>query len=619
MSVLNPTTRSNGARRAERLDTSRPISENYKWTALFVSTLGMLMATIDASITLIALPNIFRGIGIDPLQPGNSFYLLWMILGFLVVTSVLVVTLGRLGDIYGRVRTFNLGFAVFTLFSLVLAVTWTSGHAAAIWLIVMRLLQAVGAAMLMANSSAILTDAFPPEQRGMAMGINQAAAFSGAFIGLVLGGILAPVNWRLIFLVSVPVGILGTVVGYYKLRELSPRRPARIDWPGNITFALGLILVMIGITYGIEPYGGHTMGWMSPLVLTCLIVGVVLLIVFGVIETKVEEPMFRLQLFKIRAFTAGVFAGLLAALSRGGLMFILIIWLQGIWLPLHGYSFADTPLWAGVAILPLTAGFLIAGPVSGILSDRHGARYYATGGMLATAVLFVLLELLPVNFSYWVFAVLLFLMGLAMASFGSPNRAAVMNSLPAEHRGVGSGMSTTFVNSAQVLSIGIFFSLIIIGLSASLPHSLYHGLVAHGVSSTAAHRVAGLSPVSTLFAALLGYNPIHELLGPQALAALPHAQQATLTGRGFFPSLIASPFQTGLRAAFDFAIISSILAAAISWFWSAPPPTGTATMYVTPSHEGADGKLYEIDERDAQTEREPASTGAPTRSEAMRR
>ena len=399
----------------------------------------MLMATIDASITLIALPNIFRGIGIDPLQPGNSFYLLWMILGFLVVTSVLVVTLGRLGDIYGRVRTFNLGFAVFTFFSLVLTVTWTSGHAAAIWLIVMRLFQAVGAAMLMANSSAILTDAFPPDQRGMAMGINQAAAFSGAFIGLVLGGILAPINWRLIFLVSVPVGVLGTVIGYYKLRELSPRRPARIDWPGNVTFALGLILVMIGITYGIEPYGGHTMGWMSPLVLSCLIIGVLLLVAFGVIETKVGEPMFRLQLFKIRAFTAGVFAGLLAALSRGGLMFILIIWLQGIWLPLHGYSFADTPLWAGVAILPLTAGFLIAGPVSGILSDRHGARVFATGGMLATAVLFVLLELLPVDFSYWVFAVLLFLMGLAMASFGSPNRAAVMNSLPAEHRGVGSG------------------------------------------------------------------------------------------------------------------------------------------------------------------------------------
>src|SRR5271156_1547770 len=236
-----------GPNRAARLDSSQPVPDSYKWVALFVSTLGMLMATIDGSITLISLPDIFRGIGINPLEPGNSFYLLWMILGFLVVTSVLVVTLGRLGDIYGRVRTYNFGFAVFTFFSLVLTVTWTTGHAAGIWLIVMRLFQAVGAAMLMANSSAILTDAFPPDERGMAMGINQAAAFSGAFIGLVLGGVLAPINWRLIFLVSVPVGVLGTVVGYYKLRELSARRPARIDWPGNITFAIGLILVMIGI------------------------------------------------------------------------------------------------------------------------------------------------------------------------------------------------------------------------------------------------------------------------------------------------------------------------------------------------------------------------------------
>jgi MFS family permease len=617
MSVTNPAARfvRNGG--AGRPDLKQPVSDSYKWTALFVSTLGMLMATIDGSITLISLPNIFRGININPLEPGNSFYLLWMILGFLVVTSVLVVTLGRLGDIYGRVRTYNFGFAVFTFFSLVLTVTWTTGHAAGIWLIVMRLFQAVGAAMLMANSSAILTDAFPPDQLGMAMGINQAAAFSGAFIGLVLGGVLAPINWRLIFLVSVPVGLLGTVIGYYKLVELSERRHARIDWPGNITFAVGLILVMIGITYGIEPYGGHTMGWTSPLVLGCLIFGVVLLIAFCIIETKVEEPMFRLQLFKIRAFTAGVVSGLLAALSRGGLMFILIIWLQGIWLPLHGYDFARTPLWAGIAILPLTAGFLIAGPISGILSDRYGPRIFASGGMIATAVLFVLMELLPVDFPYWTFALLLFLMGLAMASFGSPNRAGVMNSLPAEHRGVGSGMSTTFINSAQVLSIGIFFSLIIIGLSSSLPQSLYHGLIAHGVPKAAAHRVSNLSPVSTLFAALLGYNPIKELLGPHALAVLPHAQQVTLTGRKFFPSLIASPFESGLHAAFDFAIISSILAAIISWTKSGRSPARAPSLDMTPEVEGADDRIVQDHERDEQTVKEPAGAGAPMKSEAM--
>ncbi len=458
--------------RAARLDHSQPIPESYKWVALFVSTLGMLMATIDASITLIALPVIFRGIGIDPLLPGNSFYLLWMILGFLVVTSVLVVSFGRLGDIYGRVRIYNLGFAVFTFFSLALSVTWLTGHPAGIWLIVMRIFQGVGAAMLMANSAAILTDAFPAGKRGMALGINQAAAFSGSFIGLVLGGVLAPINWRLIFLVSVPVGLLGTAMGYLLLRELSPRRPARIDWPGNITFALGLILIMVGITYGIEPYGHHAMGWTNPVVLTCLLVGAALLVVFGIIETRVEQPMFRLQLFKIRAFSAGLFASLLAALSRGGLMFMLIIWLQGIWLPLHGYTFERTPLWAGIAILPLTAGLLIAGPLAGILSDRFGARIFASGGMIGTAICFLLLEFLPVNFPYPLFAVLLFFTGLSMAAFGSPNRAAVMSSLPAEYRGVGSGMNTTFQNSAQVLSIGIFFSLVIFGLSGSLPAQL---------------------------------------------------------------------------------------------------------------------------------------------------
>ena len=543
--------------------------------ALFVSTLGVLMATIDGSITLIALPDIFRGVGIDPLQAGNTFYLLWMILGFLVVTSVLVVTFGRLGDIYGRVRTYNLGFAVFTFFSLALSVTWLTGHEGGLWLIVMRIFQGVGAAMLLANSAAILTDAFPAGKRGMAMGINQAAAFSGTFIGLVLGGVLAPINWRLIFLVSVPVGLLGTAMGYLLLHELSERRPARIDWPGNITFALGLVLVMIGITYGIEPYGGHSMGWTNPLVLSCLGIGVALLVAFCIIETRVEQPMFRLQLFKIRAFSAGVIASFLATLSRGGLMFMLIIWLQGIWLPLHGYSFERTPLWAGLAMLPLTAGFLIAGPTSGILSDRFGARPFATGGMIGSAVCFILLELLPVNFSYPVFAVLLFAMGLTMAAFGSPNRAGVMSSLPPEHRGVGSGMQTTFQNSAQVLSIGIFFTLLVVGLSASLSESLYHGLVAHGVSTQAASQASHLSPVSTLFAALLGYNPVQHLVGPDILHQLGHSQQMTLTGRSFFPSLIAGPFRSGLHAAFDFAIVASLAAAGASWTRGPAVPTAS--------------------------------------------
>jgi MFS family permease len=538
---------------------------HYKWIVLSNTTLGVLMATIDLSIVLIALPDIFRGIGIDPLAPGNSFYLLWLILSFMVVTSVLVVSLGRLGDMYGRVRMYNLGFVVYTVFSLLLTVTWMSGTAAALWLVIMRVFQGVGAAMLLANSAAILTDAFPEDQRGMAIGVNQVAGISGAFIGLVLGGLLAPIQWRLIFLVSVPVGLVGTVWAYRSLREVPRRGTARLDWPGNLTFALGLVAIMVGITYGIQPYGDSTMGWTSPLVLGCLGGGVALLAAFAVIESRVADPMFRLQLFKIRAFTAGSLSSLLASIGRGGLMFMLIIWLQGIWLPRHGYSFSQTPLWAGIYMLPLTAGFLLAGPVSGLLSDRFGSRPFATGGMIAAAASFFLLEQLSTNFAYWAFALILLLNGLAQGTFAAPNRAGVMNSLPPQHRGVGSGMNTTFQNSGQVLSIGVFFTLMIVGLSGTLPGALYHGLVTHGVPVPVALQVAHLPPVATLFAAFLGYSPVQHLIGSAVLAHLPAQQAAVLTGRSFFPALISGPFASGLHTAFDFAIAACLAAAGMSW------------------------------------------------------
>ncbi len=508
----------------------RPIEDDdhYKWVVLSNTTLGVLLSTIDASIMLIALPDIFKGIKLDPLLPGNSFYLLWLILGFLIVTSVLVVSLGRLGDLYGRVRMYNLGFAVYTFFSLLLTITWMSGTSGALYLVIMRVFQGVGAAFLLANSAAILTDAFPEHQRGMALGINQVAGISGLFIGLVLGGILAPIQWRLIFLVSVPVGLFGTVWAYLKLREVPRHTKAKVDWLGNLTFAIGLVVLMVGITYGIQPHGTSDMGWTSPFVLSMIGSGVALLALFVFIENKVPDPMFRMSLFKIRAFTAGSLATLLSAIGRGGLMFILIIWLQGIWLPLHGYDATRTPLWAGIYMLPLTAGFLLAGPISGILSDRFGSRPFATGGMLAAAASFVLLELLPVNFSYAVFAPLLLMNGLAMGAFAAPNRAGVMNSLPAAHRGVGSGMNSTFQNAAQVLSIGIFFTLMIVGLSSTLSTNLFHGLVSQHVPVAAANRVAHLPPVSTLFAAFLGYSPMQHLLGPAVLAHLPKANAARL-------------------------------------------------------------------------------------------
>jgi len=539
------------------------VGPRYKWIALSNTTLGVLMVTINSSIVLIALPDIFRGVGINPLEPGNTTILLWMMMGFMVVTAVLVVSFGRLGDMFGRVRMFNMGFAIFSLFSILLSVSWLHGTAAGWYLIIMRILQGIGGAMLFANSSAILTDAFPANQRGTALGLNQVSAIAGSFLGLVLGGVLGPVDWRLVFLVSVPFGILGTVWSYRKLRELGVRKPAKLDLPGNLTFAAGLIAVLAGITYGIQPYGGHVMGWTSPLVLTLIGGGAGVLAAFCCIETRVAEPMFRLSLFKIRPFTAGNLAALLSGLGRGGLMFILIIWLQGIYLPMHGYSFSDTPLWAGIAMLPLTIGFLLAGPVSGYLSDRFGARPFATGGMLLAALSFGLLEILPVDFSYWKFAAILLLNGIGMGLFASPNRAGIMNSLPADQRGVGAGMSATFQNSAMVLSIGIFFSLIILGLSASLPSHLYSGLTAQGVPAADATRLSHLPATAVMFAALLGYNPIQMLLGP-ALSRLPAHSAAYLTGHSFFPSLISGPFQAGLQIAFDFSIAACLIAAVAS-------------------------------------------------------
>jgi MFS family permease len=541
-------------------------SPHYKWIVLSNTTLGVLIATINSSILLIALPDIFRGIKIDPLAPANTSLLLWLIMGYMVVTAVLVVGLGRLGDMYGRVRIYNAGFAIFTFFSVMLAITWMHGTAAGLWLVAMRILQGVGGAMLMANSSAIITDAFPVNERGLGLGLNMVAAIAGSFIGLIVGGLLAPVEWHLVFLVSVPIGLFGTVWAYLRLHDTGVRRHATMDWWGNLTFAVGLIAVLVGITYGIQPYRGDTMGWTNPWVLFALIGGGVVLAVFCWVETKVAEPMFRLSLFKIRAFTFGNVASLLGGLGRGGLMFILIIWLQGIWLPRHGYSFESTPLWAGIFMLPMTLGFLVAGPTSGWLSDRFGARPFATGGMLVAAGSFVWLWTLPVDFSYWQFAVALLVNGLGMGLFAAPNRTGIMNSLPAHQRGVGAGMSTVFSNSAMVLSIGIFFSLMITGLASSLPQTMMQGLTSNGVPHGAAAQVAALPPVGVLFASLLGYNPIESLLGPHVLHQLPTATQAHLTGHEFFPSLISGPFADGLGVAFGFAIAACLIAGFASAF-----------------------------------------------------
>ncbi|MFL6072883.1 MAG: MFS transporter [Mycobacteriales bacterium] len=540
-----------------------PEHPRYKWVALSNTTLGVLMATVNASIILISLPAIFRGVHLDPLAPGNISYLLWMLMGYLLVSSVLVVTLGRLGDIYGRTRIYNAGFAVFTLGSVACAlVPWTGG-AGASWLIGWRVVQGIGGAMLMANSTAILTDAFPATQRGMALGINQVAGLAGSFLGLVLGGVLAEWNWRSVFWVSVPIGVFGTMWAYRSLHDIGARRHGSVDWWGNITFGVGLTALLAAITYGIQPYGGHTMGWTNPWVLAGLIGGPALLAVFCWIESKVADPMFHLGLFRNTTFAAGNLATWFASITRGGLQFLLIIWLQGIWLPLHGYSYADTPLWAGIYLLPLTMGFLVAGPISGYLSDHFGVRKFAVSGLLLVAATFGGLWILPVDFTYWQFAALTFFNGAGMGLFTAPNTAAVMGAVPAHQRGAASGMRATFMNSGMLLSIGIFFSLMIAGLARHLPGTMDHGLRAHDVPPDTASRIAHLPPVGSLFSAFLGYNPIGQLLGPLT-STLPPGQVSVLTGKQFFPHLISGPFHDGLAIVFTLCIAMSLIGAAAS-------------------------------------------------------
>jgi MFS family permease/nicotinamidase-related amidase len=583
----------------------------YKWVALANTTAAMFMATLDGSIVIIALPAIFRGIHLDPLSPGNISYLLWMIMGYRLVQAVLVVTVGRLGDMFGRVRMYNSGFVVFTIASILLSFDPLTGGHGALWLIGWRVLQAIGGSMLMANSAAILTDAFPSEQRGLALGTNQIAGLAGQFVGLVAGGLLAALDWRAVFWVNVPVGVYGTLWAYRKLRDNGERHPGRIDWWGNITFAVGLGAVLIAVTYGIQPYGGHTMGWTNPWVVGGLAGGVALLALFAVIETRVAEPMFQLGLFRIRAFTAGNLAGLATSVARGGLQFMLIIWLQGVWLPLHGYDYSDTPLWAGIFLLPLTAGFLVSGPVAGYLSDRVGSRGIATSGMAVFGASFAGLMLLPVSFPYWAFALLITANGIGSGMFASPNSSSIMGSVPARQRGVASGMRSTFQNSGTALSIGVFFSLMIAGLASSLPKALASGLTARGVPQAAAQHIGALPPVSSLFAAVLGVNPVRHLLASGGvLSSLPAPDRQALTGREFFPSLISGPFHHGLTVVLTMATVLSVLAGLASLLrggrYVPPEPTADSPVPGRPERESPVARSLA-----------PAGTAMPTGDEAV--
>lgn len=534
------------------------------------------MASLDGTIVLISLPAIFNGIHINPLAPDSFQYLLWILFGYSVVTSTVLVTFGRISDIFGRVRLYNLGFAIFTIGSFLCFAVPSTGTLGAEELITFRIIQGIGGAFLFANGAAIITDAFPENERGQALGINMVSVLAGSLIGLIAGGVLAYYNWRYIFLVSVPVGIFGTVWSYSKLKEVGMiKRNQKIDILGNSTFGIGLTLLLVGVTYGLMPYGTASTGWGDPWVIASLLGGAGLLVGFIAIESKVRDPMFRLDLFKNRQFAASNFAGLLAAISRGGVQLMLIILLQGIWLPLHGYSYSTTPFWSGIFLVPMLLGFVVMGPIGGRFSDKHGAKLFATLGMAISAAALIGLSLLPFNFAFTEFAVILLIFGIGAGMFASPNTAAIMNSVPPQDRGVGSGMRATLQNVGQTMSLAVFFTIVLGALASGLPGAISNALTSAGAAQLIP-AFKNVSPTSALFAAFLGYNPVQTLLNslPASLtSSIPAATKALLISNTFFPSAIAPAFMSALRVAFYIGAVLSGIAAVTSALRGSAKPT----------------------------------------------
>ena len=561
----------------------------YKWIALSNTTLGVLMATINGTIILISLPAIFNGLGVNPFSPSSFVYLLWILMGYGVITAVLLVTAGRLSDIFGRVRLFNFGFLIFTIGSILLYITPGKGDTGAMELIIFRMIQAVGASFLFANSAAIITDSFPSKERGKAMGINQIAALAGSLVGLILGGILSAIHyiytfslfgtkltlvfdWRLVFLVSVPVGILGTVWSYWKLKDNAVRhKDQKVDIPGNVTFASGLTLLLLGVTYGLMPYGSSSMGWGDPWVLASMLVGAGLLVVFVIVETFVSQPMFKMNLFRTRQFAFGSIAGMLQSMGMGGVMFMMIILLQGVWLPLHlpaNVPFSQIPFYAGIYMIPMMAGFVIFGPISGAISDKIGARLLGTVGMLLGAAAFLIFTTFTYNFSYPEFGATLFLMGAGMGLFAAPNITAVMNSVAPQERGAASGMRTTLQNTGQTASMGIFFTIVLIGLSTRLGPSFATSLQTAG-APILIPVFNKIPATSALFSAFLGYNPMQVILSflPSTFSSLlsPSAL-ATLYSKHWFPLALAPAFMSSLDDSFYIGAALFVAAALLSAF-----------------------------------------------------
>lgn len=417
----------------------------YKWIVFTNTTIGSLMASLDSSIVLISLPTILRQL------PGTGAdEALWLIMSYMLVTSTFLLNFGRLGDMFGRVKTYNLGFAIFTVGSFMCSLSQNG-----LELVIFRVLQALGSAFIWANSGALLTDAFPINERGKILGINQVTLVSGSVIGLVLGGILtATFGWRSIFWVNVPIGIFATLWAYTKLKELGKiERHQKLDIWGNVTFAGGLTILLLGITLGaLESWSATNYVMIGT--------GALLLALFMYIETKVPHPMFDLSLLKIHVFAGGNTAGFLSGLARGAFTFMMSFYLQGV--------LGDSALTAGVLLIPMSIATAIVGPISGIMSDKHGSFYFAAGGLGVTSVAFFIMRQLPAEINYGTLLVPLILMGIAWGLFGSPIRSETLSAVPAQRRGVGSAVTVTVMNIGFLLSLAIS----VLVISSSVPHAL---------------------------------------------------------------------------------------------------------------------------------------------------
>ncbi len=413
------------------------------------------MSSLDNNIVLIALPVIAK-----KLPDSTPFDLLWVLVGYQLVVSAFLVNIGRLGDMFGRVRLYNMGFAVFTASSLLCSLSQTGDE-----LLIFRLIQGVGAALLFSNSTALITDAFPPQERGRALGINSVSVVVGSSGGLVLGGVLTTlVGWQSIFLVNVPIGVFATVWSHYKLKDQGVRSGHNIDLPGNITFAAALTTILAGITL-------YAFASVSALVATFLTAGGLgLLILFVFIESRTEDPMLDLSVFKIRMFSGGIIATLLNSVARGAIILVLVFYLES---PVLGLD----PLQAGLYLLPQSVSMGLCGPIGGYLSDKYGARLIATIGLVISALGLVILTQIPEKVTFSVLALPLTLTGVGVGLFQSPNRSSVMNAVPPGRRGIAGGISSTMLNFGNSVSRSLAFLLMALVLPTGLLTQLFAGTI----------------------------------------------------------------------------------------------------------------------------------------------